>query len=116
MSNSEFRWNKRRKHYAYIHKSVGTKRINILISSKPEMIEKQNKKKQRITNNVPLYHHPNPTKQGQFYLIPHNYVDDVSSFDEETYDNWLFDRNDKRKVKRIKKRRKKKSRLRHQLR
>ena len=72
------------------------------------MIEKQNKKKQRITNNIPLYRHPNPKKQGQFYLIPRNYVDDISSFDEETYDNWFFDRNDKRKVKRIKKVKKKK--------
>ena len=35
MSRNEFRWNKKRKHYAYLHKDIGTKRINILISSKP---------------------------------------------------------------------------------
>ena len=109
MSVSEFRWNKKRKHYAYIHKIIGIKRINILISSKSKMIEKKNKDKQRITNNVPIVRHPNPNKQGQYFLIPRNYVDDIDSFDEKRYDNWTFDINDKRKVKRIKKARKKKA-------
>lgn len=109
MSRSEFRWNKKRKHYAYLHKDRGTKRQNILISSKPEMIEKQNKKKQRKTKNIPLYHHPNQNKEGQYYVIPRNYTDELDSFDERVYKNWSWDKNDKRKIKRIKK-----SRLRHQ--
>ena len=116
MALSEFKWNKKRKHYAYVFKRKGIKRFNILISSKPIMVEKQNKKKQRITNNIPLFYHPNHKKQGQYYLIPKVYVDNESSFDEKTYDDWAFDRNDKRKVKRIKKIGNKKSRLRHQLR
>ncbi len=103
MARSEFRWNKKRKHYAYLHKDLGNKRKNILISSQPVMIEKKKKGKTRITNNIPLYHHPNPNKTGQFYLIPKNYVDDVASFDEHIYQNWSFNKNDKQKVKRIKK-------------
>lgn len=101
MSRSEFRWNKKRKHYAYLHKDIGTKRKNILLSSKPMMIEKKNKNKQRVTNNIPLYKHPNPNKCGQFYIIPINYIDDISSFDNKIY-KWNWDKNDKRKVKRIK--------------
>ena len=41
MSLSEFRWNKRRKHYAYLFKKVGTKRFNILISSKALVVKKK---------------------------------------------------------------------------
>ena len=103
MSRSEFRFNKKRKHYAYLFKDLGTKRKNILISSKPIMIRKKNKKKQRIQNNVPLYHHPNPKKEGNYFLIPFYYVDEIDSFDIYVYKNWQFHKNDKRKVKRIKK-------------
>ena len=35
MSASEFRYNKKRKHYSYIFKIVGTYRKNIVLSSKP---------------------------------------------------------------------------------
>ena len=103
MPKNEFRWNKKRRHYSYIHKRVGSKRVNILITSKAVMIEKKNKKKIKITHNVPLYHHPNPNKEGRYYLIPINYIDDIESFDIHIYEKWIFDRNDKRKVKRIKK-------------
>ena len=48
MARSEFRWNKKRKHYAYLHKDRGSKRKNILITSKPIMIEKKNKGTKRI--------------------------------------------------------------------
>ena len=102
MSISEFRWNKKRKHYSYSHKDKGSKRVNILISSKDRMIEKKNKKGERTLMNIPLYRHPNPNKKGQFYVIPKNYVDDVTSFDDKVY-NWKWDKNDKRSIKRIKK-------------
>ena len=105
MSRSEFRWNKRRKHYAYLHKDKGHKRYNILITSKPLVIEKKNKKKKRIIKNVPLFHHPNNEKEGQFYVIPKNYLDDSESFDEKKY-SWKWNKNDKRKIKRIKKNKK----------
>ena len=44
MSISEFRYNKKRRHYAYIFKKIGAARKNILISSKPLMIEKSTRK------------------------------------------------------------------------
>ena len=52
--------------------------------------------------NIPLVHHPNPDKDGQFYVVPRNYADDKDSFDGKVYD-WNWDRNYKRKIKRIKK-------------
>lgn len=98
MSRSEFRWNKKRKHYSYLHKDIGSKRKNILITTKPQITRKG---KTNI-NNVPLYKHPNPNKDGKFYLIPRNFLDDESSFEQKVYTNWKFHKNDKRKVKRIK--------------
>ena len=106
MSRSEFRWNKKRKHYAYLHKDIGSKRMNILISSKAIMVIKKNRGGKQTIKNVSLWHHPNPVKNGQFYLIPKNYIDEDSSFDTHAYKNWSFNRHDKRKVKRIKKLRK----------
>ncbi len=99
MSRSEFRWNKKRKHYAYLHSNDGAKRINILITSKRYVLRKG----KVAMKNIPLVRHPNPSKEGQFYLIPRNYADDYRSFDEKEYREWVFDKNDKRKVKRIKK-------------
>ena len=103
MPKNEFRWNKKRKHYSYIHKRIGSKRKNILISSKAVMVIKKNKGGKQLIKNIPLFHHPNPNKDGQYYLIPKNYIDDIESFDLHVYEKWFFDRNDKRKVKRIKK-------------
>ena len=57
----------------------------------------------QLIKNIPLFRHPNPNKKGQYYLIPKNYIDDIESFDIRVYEKWFFDRNDKRKVKRIKK-------------
>ena len=67
------------------------------------MIIKKNKGGFQYIKNVPLFHHPNPNKEGNFYLIPKNYIDDENSFDEHLYKNWKFSKNDKRNVKRIKK-------------
>ena len=102
MSRSEFRWNKKRKHYAYLFKDIGRKRLNLLISSKPVMVGKKNKKKKRFYKNVPLFHHPNRNKIGQFYVVRVIYLDDLHSFDDKSY-AWSWDRNDKRKIKRLKK-------------
>ena len=44
MSKSEFRWNKRRKHYSYIHKERGYTEENILITSKPYVKKHKNGK------------------------------------------------------------------------
>ena len=105
MSRSEFRYNKKRKHYAYLFKDIGTKRKCILISSQPIMIIKKNRGGKQIIKNVLLFHHPNKNKEGVFYLIPKVYVDEILCFDEREY-KWFWDINDKRKVKRIKKNKK----------
>ena len=102
MAYNEFRWNKKRKHFAYLFKVVGTKIKNILISSKPFVVRKKHGKT-KIVSNAPLFRHPNHKKAGKYYLIVRIYIDDKSSFDELVYSEWEFDINDKRKVKRIKK-------------
>ena len=106
MSISEFRYNKKRKHYAYLFKTIGLKRKNILITSKPLVIKHKNGRIKIIVRNIRLYRHPNKSKSGLFYIIPIVYLDDFASFDSYLYDKWEFDRNDKRKVKRVKKRNK----------
>ena len=100
----------RKKHYAYLFKTIGIERKNILISSKPVMIEKKHKKnrlKTKITINIVLYRHPNPTKKGKYYLITRVYIDDISSFNSMVLEKWTFDKNDKRIIKRIKRTKKK---------
>ena len=99
MSISEFRWNKKRKHYCYIFQNDFLKRLNILISTKPFIMRKGKK----AIKNIPLFRHPNPKKSGCFYLVPRIYADHYKCFDDKQYDSWNFDLNDKRKVKRIKK-------------
>ena len=113
MSRSEFRWNKKRKHYVYLHKDIGDFCKNILITSNPKVIKRKNGKIKVVFNNVKLYAHPNPNKKGsednpnnEFYVIPKNYIDNISSFGSHVYDDWEFNINDKRKIKRIKKQRK----------
>ena len=104
MARSEFRWNKKRKHYAYLFKDIGTKRKNLLITSKECVIKHKRGKIRKAIDNIPLAHHPNIRKQGDFFVIPKVYVDEESSFEETIYP-WKWNVNDKRKIKRIKKRR-----------
>ena len=97
MSRSEFRYNRKRKHYSYLYKDVGSRRKNIVLTSKPYRKEHKKKKK-----NIKLYKNPNPNNLNDSYLIPIIYDDDISSFDERKL-KWKFHPNDKRKVKRLKK-------------
>ena len=97
MSTSEFRYNKKRKHYAYLFKTVGSRRLNIIISSKP--FRKEHK---RIKKNVSLSKHPNPNSNKKAFIIPIVYKDEIISFDSRVL-KWVFHRNDKRKIKRLKK-------------
>ena len=100
MSRSEFRYNKKRKHYAYLFKDVGNHRKNILITTKPiRFFHKKSK------NNIRLYKNPNKNNVKVVYLIPIIYVDCINSFDSKIL-KWTFDKNDKRKVKRIKRHKK----------
>ena len=97
MARSEFRYNRKRKHYSYLFQDIDSKRKIIILSSKA--YRKEHKKMKR---NVKLFKNPNPNNQNDSYLIPKIYVDDISSFDERKL-KWSFHRNDKRKVKRIQK-------------
>ena len=97
MSTSEFRYNKKRKHYAYLFKTIGSKRLNIILSSKPFR-----KVHRRIKKNIPLFKHPNPNIDKRAYLIPIIYKDEIICFDCKIL-KWVFHQNDKRKIKRLKK-------------
>lgn len=99
MALSEFKWNKKRQHYSYLFKQVGDYRKNILLSTKPKVI---NKKKNKESNNIKLYKHPNPNSNKDVYVVPKIYLDHYSSFDNRTY-NWNFHNFDKRNIKKIKK-------------
>ena len=79
MARSEFRYNRRRKHYSYLFKDVGSKR-----------------------KNIKLYKNPNPNKDSDSYMIPIVYLDSIDSFDKRKL-KWSFHSHDKRKVKRLKK-------------
>ena len=50
MSRSEFRWNKKRRHYAYQFKDAGRRRKNLLLHSDPTYKEKWDKEKQKDFN------------------------------------------------------------------
>ena len=97
MARSEFRYNKKRKHYSYIFKDVGSKRKNVVFTTKP-----YRKEHDKIKNNVRLFKHPNSNSDKQVYVVPIVYFDEESSFDSKKL-NWTFHPNDKRKIKRIKK-------------
>ena len=97
MARSEFRYNKKRKHYAYLFKDVGSRRKNVVLTSKP-----YRKEHKRLKKNVKLFKHPNPNIDKQTYIIPILYSDESSSF-EAVKTSWIFDPNDKRKIKRNKK-------------
>ena len=106
MSCSEFRWNKKRKHYAYLFKDLGEYRMNILLHSDPTK-NKNFDKHDLIAfrkKNVLLFRHPNPNKPSneKYYVEIRVYIDHIKCFDVRIY-NWKWDINDKRKIKRIKK-------------
>ena len=101
MSRSEFRWSKKRKHYDYLFKDKGFRVKNLLLTTKPVIFRKKHGKI-KMYNNIPLFRHPNKKKKGQFYIVVYVYIDELSAFDEHIYDCWQFDKNDKRKIKRLK--------------
>ena len=97
MSRSEFRYNKKRKHYAYLFKDLGNYRKNIILSTKPYRKWKGKNKK-----NIKLFRHPNKSSNKQAYVIPVVYIDYYTVFDLKKLD-WQWDKNDKRQIKRVKK-------------
>ena len=101
MALSEFRYNKKRKHYAYLYGQKGDLRKNLLLSSKPSRKLKSGGKT-RIINNGKLYKNPNPNKTDDQYIMTRRYLDHKDNFDAKK-GKWSFDVNDKRLIKRIKK-------------
>ena len=105
MSRSEFRFNKKRKHYAYIFKDLGIYRKNVIFTTKAFRLFHGSKRK-----NIELHKHPNKNSNVKVYVIPLVYIDSKDSFDKKVLD-WVFDKNDKRLIKRLKKIKVKKKRL-----
>ncbi len=106
MSRSEFRWNKKRKHYAYLFKDVTNYRKNLLLHSDKVFAKckTEKEKKEFGLKHTKLFRHPNPRKSSSetFYVENRVYVDSESSFRERRY-SWSWHSNDKRKIKRLKK-------------
>lgn len=98
----KFRFNKKRKHYSYIFKVKNGYCLNILLTTEPSSKQKKHKK-ERIIRNIRLYKHPNRNSAIEVFIYNHSpYRDSEKSFDSKNL-NWIWDVNDKRKVKRMKK-------------
>ena len=106
MARSEFRWNKKRKHYAYLFKDCGDYRKNLLIHSNQGFNKCSNSEERKAFKhkNTRLFRHPNPNKKAdEIYWVENRvYVDHCSSFEGRTY-KWSWHANGKRQIKRLKK-------------
>lgn len=102
MALSEFRYNKKRKHYSYIYGHKGEYRKNLLLSSKPVRKVKKRNGNYKIINNIKLQRHPNPNCKDDEYIMTKRYLDHKDDFGRK-FNTWSFDKNDKRALKRIKK-------------
>ena len=106
MARSEFRWNKKRKHYSYLFKDKKEYRKNLLLHSDPSKRDGWTKNRQKEFNksHTKLFRHPNPNKsiENNYYVENRIYTDHRDSFETRTY-KWKWDKNDKRKIKRLKK-------------
>ena len=98
-----FRFNKKRKHYAYIFKIKNGYCLNILLTTQSKSIHKKHGKT-KVVNNIKVYKHPNSKISNVvIYIYNHSpYVDSLESFSRKELD-WIWDINDKRNVKRMKK-------------
>ena len=98
-----FKYNKKRKHYAYIFKTMGIYCVNILLTTKAESKHKKHGRVY-VIRNVPLFKHPNKSGSNiAVFIYNHSpYFDKHDSFDLKEL-NWSFDICDKRKIKRFRK-------------
>lgn len=101
MAISEFRYNKKRKHYSYIYGQKGDLRKNLLFTSK-SVRRVTTHGKTRIIKNHRLYKNPNPNKTDVQYVMNKRCLDHKDSF-ANLKSNWSFDKKDKRTIKRLKK-------------
>ena len=102
MALSEFRYNKKRKHFSYIFGQSKNKRKNFLLTSKSVRKRKRKNGTYKEYPNIKLYRHPNSKSNDDQYVIPIIYYDELSSFGDIESD-WKFHLYDKRKIKRIQK-------------
>ena len=106
MALSEFRYNKKRKHYAYIFKDCGDYRKNLLLHSEKGLKKCHTEKERQIfyKKHIKLYRHPNSNKDvnSRYFVEKRIYTDHKSAFDDRNY-SWKWDPNDKRIIKRLKK-------------
>lgn len=93
-----FRFNKKRKHPSYIFYEKDDKYYSFLIT---------HNEKYKRKDNIMLYKNPNSKDERQSYIHDKLYQDKKSDF-SYVFKNWKFDKNDKRKIKRLKKKYKKK--------
>ena len=94
MSISQFRFNRRRKHPSYVFNEKDNKYQSLIITHSPVTRKK---------NNIRLYKNPNNNDSSTSYIVPKIVSDNKSSYNKP-YKNWNFDKNDKRKIKRLIKR------------
>lgn len=98
----KFLYNKKRKHYSYIFKVRNGYCLNILLTTEAESKQKKHKK-EKIVNNIKLYKYPNKNSILKVFIYNRSPCNDhESSFDKKVL-NGIWDVNDKRKVKRMKK-------------
>lgn len=102
MSLSEFRYNKKRKHFSYIFGRKGNIRKNLLLTSKSSQRVKKKNGRYKENKNVKLYQNPNPNKITDSFVIPKVYYDSELSFGN-VKNNWKFHPYDRLKIKKIKK-------------
>ena len=102
MSKSEFKYNKKRKHYSYSHKKCGVKEEKHPYFFKTICKKEQKGKGKDNSKKYSSASSSKSKKRRSILCYSKNYLDDSESFDSIQY-NWCWDRNDKRKIKRIKK-------------
>ena len=106
VSRSDFKYNKKRRHYAYLFKDLGVLRKNLLLHSDPLKKKNWSKAQQSdfLKRHTKLFKHPNPNKgdSGIYYVENRIYIDEEKCFDKRIY-KWSWNVNDKRKIKRLKK-------------
>ena len=97
----KFLCNKKRKHYSYIFKVANGYCLNILLTTESSSKQKKHKK-YLIIKNIKLFKHPNKNSAVEVFIYNYPpYRNSQNSFDVKTL-NWVWDINDKRKVKRMK--------------
>ncbi len=94
MAISEFRFNKKRKHPAYVFKQKDGKYHSLTITH-----SKKHKKK----NTQKLYKNPSPKDTSDAYVVKKVVKDDISAYGKKPLKNWGFHTYDRRNIKKLKK-------------